>query len=232
MSHTFRGPSGRTYFHNGDFSGNIQLSGDIPSEEEGQVIPVGDIEALYGAMMRSRFEGDVLANPREVRVLEGVQHRCCKKRGCPKDDPYQLIREGDPAYNLAQDLIEGAGPRQDAAMRALDAPLTRDRLEEIVEEAVRHAVNPNQVIMHNGRSVKLRDISDPSLRSMHGIGHNPYDIARREWHVYPYSPPEEGRATDWPWSPLWCGIAGQRLPWVWIKNNTALACPGCGIDGT
>lgn len=46
MSHTFEGPSGRFYFHNGDFSGSIQLAAD-PGEEEGAVIPFKDLEALY-----------------------------------------------------------------------------------------------------------------------------------------------------------------------------------------
>lgn len=35
--------------------------------------------------------------------------------------PARMVAEGDPRYNLLQDLIEGDGPTQDAAQARLDA---------------------------------------------------------------------------------------------------------------
>jgi hypothetical protein len=45
--HSFQAPSGRTYLHNGDFSGDIELP-EVPGWiEEGAAIPFEDIKALY-----------------------------------------------------------------------------------------------------------------------------------------------------------------------------------------
>lgn len=46
MSHSFRAPSGQWYFRNSDWSGAIQAEAPA-GEEEGHVISMEDIEAIY-----------------------------------------------------------------------------------------------------------------------------------------------------------------------------------------
>lgn len=47
MSHTFEGPSGRFYFHNGDFSGEIEFTIDTTYQGGFVSMPFKDLEALY-----------------------------------------------------------------------------------------------------------------------------------------------------------------------------------------
>lgn len=58
MSHTFLGPSGATYSHNGDFSGGVCVEkSEVPCRyhDTAVEIPFEDIRALYLAYVRSNL---------------------------------------------------------------------------------------------------------------------------------------------------------------------------------
>jgi hypothetical protein len=91
-----------------------------------------------------------------------------------------------------------------------------------------------QLILHNGEEMKIKDIPDPFIRAMLGYGHlNP-----RSRSVVAV----EGRT--WPTTPDVCTYGDKNWEWVTAEGQTDppglwpiagiqfLVCPMCGLDGT
>lgn len=81
------------------------------------------------------------------------------------------------------------------------------------------ATDPDQLVEVNGVTMAIKDIPDPSLRHLLGLGHFPNGRPRI--------------AGDWPYTPETCiytDDSDNRNEW--IENGTVLVCTGCGSDGT
>lgn len=106
MSHTFIGPSGATYFHNGDFSGNISLA-------DSDSMPFEDLKALYLESLRVQAIDEAEKEP-----SYGGPNCLCKPFTNWKESggPRMLDQPGDTV-----DMISGWQKHEQCLLHAPDS---------------------------------------------------------------------------------------------------------------
>jgi hypothetical protein len=78
--------------------------------------------------------------------------------------------------------------------------------------------NPDQLVEIDGATMAIKDIPDPVLRQLFGLGH--------------FRDNRPIVAGDWSYTPETCIYTGPDDAGQWIAEGTVLVCPGCGLDGT
>ena len=81
-------------------------------------------------------------------------------------------------------------------------------------------VDPDAEVTYNGELMKLRDVPDPVVKHLCGLGHSAYDCKMREHHP-----------GEWPCIPEECRYADETQG-IWINEGENLVCQGCGLDFT
>ena len=79
-------------------------------------------------------------------------------------------------------------------------------------------VNPDQLVEVNGETMAIKDIPDPVLQHLFGLGH--------------FRDNRPIVAGDWPFTPETCIYTDPGEGNEWINDGTVLVCTGCGLDGT
>jgi hypothetical protein len=79
-------------------------------------------------------------------------------------------------------------------------------------------VDPDQQVEINGEKMKIKDIPDPDLQHLFGLGH--------------FRDIRPIVAGTWPHTPETCLLTDPLEGNQWINGGTVLVCTGCGLDGT
>jgi hypothetical protein len=79
-------------------------------------------------------------------------------------------------------------------------------------------VDPSKFVEINGTMTMIKDIDDPELQHLFGLG-----------HFRDNRPIVQG---DWPYTPETCVFTDPEEGDMWIDDGRTLVCTGCGLDGT
>lgn len=86
--------------------------------------------------------------------------------------------------------------------------------------------NPDEIVEYNGASMRIRDIPDPFVREMLGMGHAHFSPDRK------VITQDDSGPRRWPFTIQTCLYSGEQFATEWINNGQTLVCIGCGLDCT